>query len=333
MFDFPRFPENIRGILKNKGIRAEGSLSGFAPIEYAGHDIKRTLEEAELVLVVGPAYSTGPFAETCGPYLTREQVVVVCPGSCGGSVEFKNAAGLGLPDQSIMVAETSTLPYAVRSIEPGRIRIFLKLRGGLFLAALPSRNTVRVLEKIEEIYPAMKAAKNVLQTSLQNGNPVIHPAITLLNVALIERTSGGFHFYADGVTPAVGRLIKAIDTERIAIGKKLGIDIISDPELGCMQGYMSDPSYENGYSNAPGFRYILAQNTLDHRYFNEDVGCGLVFLKTLAEQIGVGTPCISSVINIVSLVTGRDYLGQSKRSMASLGLSQYTADELVKLLT
>jgi hypothetical protein len=77
-----------------------------------------------------------------------------------------------------------------------------------------------VLEHIREIYPAMATAKNILQTSLQNGNSVIHPTITLLNAALIERTGGDFFFYEEGVTPAVGRLIKAVDEERIAIGKK-----------------------------------------------------------------------------------------------------------------
>jgi opine dehydrogenase len=71
----------------------------------------------------------------------------------------------------------------------------------------------------------MAPAGNVLQTSLQNGNPVIHPAITLLNAALIERTGGDFFFYEDGVTPAVGRLIEAVDRERISIGRALGVDI------------------------------------------------------------------------------------------------------------
>lgn len=283
--------------------------------------------------MVGPAYSTGPFAEISKPHLEKGQVVVVCPSSCGGSIEFKNVAGLSIKDDSVMVAETSTLPYAVRSIEPGKIRVFLKLKGGLFLAALPARNTTRVLEKIKEVYPAMKAAKNVLQTSLQNGNPVIHPAITLLNVALIERTKGDFCFYDDGVTPAVGRLIEAIDKERISIGKKLGIEIIPEPELGCLQGYMTNPTYDKGYLNAPGFKGIRAQSNLDHRYFNEDVGYGLVFLKKLAEQVGMETPCVSSMINIISLLMSRNYLGESKRTMESLGLSHYTAEELMKLLT
>jgi opine dehydrogenase len=194
----------------------------------AGHEIENALDGADIIYAVGPAYSTRPFAETCKPYLKQGQIVIVCPSSCGGSIEFKNSAGLDLRDEDIVVAETSTLPYAVRLLEPGKIRIFNKLKGGLFLAAVPAQNTNYVLEQ-------------------QNGNPVIHPTITLMNVALIERTMGDFDFYHEGVTPAVGRLIEAVDRERIAIGKKLGVDVIPDPELGVMQGYMTEATYDNGF--------------------------------------------------------------------------------------
>ena len=332
LFDFEEFPENIKSIQKNGGIFAEGELEGFASIADAGHDIEKALDGAQVIFAVGPAYSTRPFAKACKPYLEEGQTVIVCPSSCGGSIEFKNSAGLSIRDEEVIVAETSTLPYAVRTLQPGKVRVFLKLKAGLFLAAVPAKNTAQVLDDIQDVYPAMAAAKSVLQTSLQNGNPVIHPAVTLMNVALIERTGGDFCFYEEGVTPAVGRLIEAVDKERVAIGKKLGIEVIPEPELGCLQGYMKEPTYDIGYSEAPGFKGIKAQNSLNYRYFNEDVGYGLVFMHKLGEQIGVDTPYMSAVIRLVSLLMERDYLGEAKRTMESLGLSGYTVDELEELL-
>jgi opine dehydrogenase len=332
LFDFERFPENVRAIHDNGGVSAEGELSGFAPVAYAGHDVARATDGAEMVFVVGPAYSTKPFAVECRSYLTRGQAVVVCPSSCGGSIEFKNGAGLSIRDESVIVAETSTLPYAVRTTEPGRINVFLKLRGGLLLAAVPARKTQSVLERVRDVYPVMEAAENILRTSLQNGNPVIHPAVTLLNAALIERTQGDFFFYEEGVTRAVGRLMEAIDQERIAIGRKLGVDITPDPELGRQQGYMQVADYESGYAAAPGFRGIKAQKTLDNRYFHEDVGYGLVFMKDLADQLGVGAPHMSALIRLASVVMQRDYLGEARRTMHSLGLSGYTVEQLQNLL-
>ena len=180
---------------------------------------------------------------------------------------------------------------------------------------------------------ALTAAQNVLQTTLQNGNPVIHPGVSLLNAALIERTRGEFFFYEEGVTPAVGRLIRAIDLERIAIGAALGLTIIPEPELGCVQGYMSEATYDRGYAEAPGFRGIKAQPALDYRYFHEDVGYGLVFLQSLGAQVGVPTPTISALIHLVALLMERDYTAQGVCTMETLGLGHYTAQQLTRLLS
>jgi opine dehydrogenase len=333
LWDFEEFPGNIKAVERNGGVFAEGHLKGFTLVKYSGHNISETLRGAELIMAVGPAYSTKPFAEACRPHLEKGQVVIVCPSSCGGSVEFKNGIGRPIRDEDILLAETNTLPYAVRVTEPGRIRVFLKLRGGLFLAALPAGNTERVLNMVRDVYPHLKAAKNIMQTSLQNGNPVIHPAITLLNVGLIERTSGDFYFYEDGVTAAVGRLVEAVDNERLAIARRLGADVIPDPELGMLQGYQTENNYDSSYRKAPGYQGIKAQSSLDYRYFNEDVGYGLVFMSGLGAQIGVPTPHIDSIITIVSTIMQRDYRKEQKRTMETLGLAGKSADDLKKLLS
>jgi opine dehydrogenase len=215
---------------------------------------------------------------------------------------------------------------------PARVRVFLKLKGGLFVAAVPASDTGKVLDAVSDVYPALLAAGNVLQTSLQNGNPVIHPTVSLLNAALIERTQGDFYFYEEGVTPAVGRILEGIDQERIAIGRRLGLKILSEPEIGCIQGYMREATYDRGYAEAPGFQGIKAQSQLDHRYIQEDVGYGLVFWQKLGEQIGVATPNITAVIQLASTLMDRDYLTEAPRTMESLGLSGLTPDKLAQLL-
>lgn len=332
LFDFEAFPDHIREVNDAGGIYAEGDLEGFAPIHYAGHDIEEALIDAEMIIAVGPAYSTLPFAKACQPHLRKGQMIVICPGSCAGSLEFKIGAGLALDGSDIVVAETSTLPYAVRMIGPARIKVFLKLKDGLFVAAIPAKDTVKVLDALADVYPTLLPAQNILQTSLQNGNPVIHPTVSLLNAALIERTQGDFYFYEEGVTPAVGRLLKAIDQERIAIGQRLGVEVIPEPAIGQMQGYMKEMSYDRGYAEAPGFRGIKAQKSLNHRYIHEDVGYGLVFLQKLGEQIGVETPNIAAVIQLASTIMERSYLAEAPRTMESLGLSEYSVDELRQVL-
>ena len=219
----------------------------------------------------------------------------------------------------------------MRLTEPGRIRVFLKLKAGNLLAALPGGHTRDVLDLISDVYPSMEPADSVLQTSLQNANPIIHPAVTLSNAARIEMTGGDFLFYEDGVSDSVGRLIEALDKERIAIGKKLGMNILPDPEMGMRQGYMLEANYGSGYRKAPGFLGIGAQPRLDHRYLNEDVGYGLVFMSALGRQVGVATPGMDAVISVASIVMARDYRAEALRTPEALGIAGLSAEGLAAL--
>jgi opine dehydrogenase len=331
LFDTPQFPDHVGGVSAAGGIHATGEIEGFAEIAYAGHDIEAAMDGAELILLVGPAYSTDHQARVVAPHLVDGQAVLVCPASCAGAITFKRIAGLALDDEAITVGETSTLPYAVRTTAPGRINVFHKLGGGVYVAGLPRSGTHRLLAMIEDVYPAAEAAESVFQTTLQNGNPVIHPAVTLLNAALIERTGGAFLFYEQGITEAVGRVIEAVDRERLAIAEALGVRVLSEPELGVVQGYMREANYSTGYSTAPGFLGIGAQNQLEHRYLTEDVGYSLVFLTDLARRLGVATPTMEALITLASTVLARDFRVEGARTLATLGLDDMTPSELAGL--
>jgi opine dehydrogenase len=331
LFDTPHFPDHVDEVAASGGIRATGELEGFAEIAYAGHDAATALDGADLVVLVGPAYSTEHQARGVVPHLVPGQAVLVFPASCAGALTFKRVAGLALDDETVAVGETSTLPYAVRIVAPGHVNVFHKLHDGVYVAGLPRSHTGRLLSMIQDVYPGTRAADSVLQTTLQNGNPVIHPAVTLLNAGLIERTSGGFLFYEEGVTESVGRAIEAVDRERLAIAHALGVSVLSEPELGVLQGYMREANYSTGYSTAPGFLGIGAQARLEHRYLTEDVGYSLVFLTDLSRRLGVETPTMDALVTLASVVLARDFRAEASRTLSTLGLDGLTAAELAAL--
>lgn len=47
-----------------------------------------------------------------------------------------------------------------------------------------------LLAKLQVVWPQVEPARNVLQTTLQNANPVLHPAIMLLNASAACRRTG-----------------------------------------------------------------------------------------------------------------------------------------------
>jgi len=181
---------------------------------------------------------------------------------------------------------------------------------------------------MSEVYPDVIVYRNVFQTILQNGNNVIHPAVSLLNVARIEGPDD-FLFYEEGVTPGVGRLMKAVDQERLAIAEALGTPILSEPAVGVQQGYMTEENYDTAYSGAPGFLGIKAQTSLEHRYLTEDVGYGLILLTELARVVGVPTPVMDALITLASTVLGRDLREGAERTLDALGLGGLGPEELL----
>jgi opine dehydrogenase len=324
LFDFEQFGANLAEVSTRGGITSEGELNGFAPVAYAGHDIGVAMAGAELVFAVGPAYSTAPFAVAAAPHTHPGQVFVVCPGSCAGAIVFKRALGR----DDVVVAETSTLPYAVRVTGPAHLTVYNRLKGGYYVAALPGDATAEVYALLRTVHAEIQPAQSIWTTTLQNSNPIIHPAVTIGNAALIERTGGDFLFYEEGVTQGVGRLIEAVDRERVRIAEALGVPVRRDPVIGIEQGYQTIDDYSIGYSEAPGFLGIKAQPQLDHRYLNEDAGYGLVFMTDLARHLEVATPVMDSLLTVASVLAGRDYRGEGARTMAGLGLGDATVAEL-----
>lgn len=329
IFDFKQFSINIDAISKAKGIVATGQVEGFAPVNYAGSDIEKAVKDAELIYVVGPSYSHEAFAKEYKKVMKEGQTVIICPGTNGGALLFKKYLGLTFNDPSIVVAETSTLPYACRIQGPGEVHIYLKLKDGVYIASLPSSKNDAVYNMFKKVYEGSTKYDNVFQTILQNGNNVIHPAVTLLNIGRVESPED-FFFYEQGVTESVGRMMKAVDEERMAIAEALDVKILSEPETGFVQGYMTEKNYDVGYSKAPGFKGILAQTQVDYRYLTEDVGFGLVLLTDMASVVGVKTPVMDALITLVSVVLERDYKKEGLRTLATFGLDGLSKSELLE---
>ncbi|MGZ4673100.1 MAG: NAD/NADP octopine/nopaline dehydrogenase family protein [Ilumatobacteraceae bacterium] len=320
---------NIAKVRLQGGINATGRLDGFAPVTVSTTDIAEAMDGTETLFVCGPAFATESLAADAAPHLRPGMTVIVCPSSCVGSLAFKRAARLDPYDDSIVVGETNTLPYAARATGGGNVHIFHKFDTGFWAAAAPRSGTERLLEVMRQVYPDTQKAATVFQTTLQNGNPVIHPAVTLLNAALIERAGGAFKFYEEGITPATGHLMQAVDCERLRLADALGVPILSEPDLGVEQGYMTVANYTTGYSQAPGYRGIMAPDRLDNRYLTEDVGFTMLFFTDLANKLGVPTPVMNAIIEIASIVLHRDLRGENGRTLERLGLARLTAEELI----
>ncbi len=327
LWDLPEFIDGIAPLLSDHHLEVDGLTEGHAELQLVTDDVHDACEGVSLVLIVAQAAGHRPIAEALAAAVTYDQTVVVMPGSTGGALQvaqiITDARGF-----APTVAETATLPCAART--RGERGVTINHRVKLVkLAALPTSATRRVVRDLKPAFGGLQAAASVLETSLSNGNPVIHPAVMLLNAAFVERVEGDWEFYADGVTPAVARLIEDLDEERLALGRAMGLDLLPEPEMSLHQGYSKVADYLVAYRDGPGFQDLGGPDSLRHRYLTEDVAFALVTWLELAQVFGVAMPTAEAVVSIASSVLDEDLRGSPARGLHALGLAGMSAEQII----
>jgi len=328
LWEFPEFQDRITPILKRGGIELKApGRHGFASLK-ATTDIVEALEGTSLILISIPAFGHRRIAEICGPYLKAGQCVLLCPGSTGGALEFAKVLrtrGLG---QGVLLGETATLPYACRLFGPAEVEI--KVRSPWILAAaFPGRDTPKFIKFLTSLFPGVVPGVNVVETGLNNGNLVAHPAPTILNTGRIEFSKGEFYLFQEGFTPSVGKVVQAIENERLELCSVLGYRRIPSEERILRLGYHTKRAscLADAYSTSPVFRSLRGPFSLQDRYISEDVQYGFVLLSSLGRMLGIPTPTIDAIIHLASVINGKDYR-QEGRTIESLGIGGMGVDEL-----
>src|SRR5690606_5358297 len=129
---------------------------------------------------------------------------------------------------------------------------------------------------------------------------------------------GDWSFDHEGFTPSVGRVTEAVDAERLAVVKQLGLEPVSLLEWYLRfygdQGVKGNSLYEVTHTS-PIWGPARAPDSLEHRYLTEDLPYGLAPIAELGAQLGVAMPVTNSVITLASAALGRD-LRREGRSLA-----------------
>ena len=100
--------------------------------------------------------------------------------------------------------------------------------------------------------------------------------------------------------------MKAVDDERLAIARALGVAILAEPDLGAT-GLHDRTQLLHRLLHRTGLPRHQGAERLHHRYLTEDVGYSMVFLTDLARHLSVPTPTMDAVIHIASIVAGEDF--------------------------
>ena len=321
-----RRDERLAAIRAHGGITARGIFEGTEIPALLTTDVAAAVDGADLVMLVVPSVAHGWYAEALAGVLAPGVPVFLDPGHTGGGLHFRAAlrrAGHAAP---VETCETVTLTCIARMEGPASVGIYSYTRQLMF-AALPGSATARLHARIRPLFPEIRAVSSVLETGLANINAVFHPPGMLMNAGWIEATDGDFLFYKEGMTEAIGRVVGAIDAERMAVARALGVPATPFLEIFFNAGLTTREAADSGSvaracrESAPN-RTLRSPASLDHRYVHEDVGYGLVPIAAFARLAGVPTPMIDAHIALLSAATGIDYaaagLGLERMGVAGL---------------
>ncbi|MFB9860964.1 NAD/NADP octopine/nopaline dehydrogenase family protein [Salinicoccus siamensis] len=281
---------------------------------------KEAVKEAEVVMTCLPTHILSDMFEEIIPYLEAGQMIFINGASAMSSMKLSKRLERKRPEISVMIGESMSLTYAARyDYATNDADIILRSRHNLF-SAYPSGDTEPMLSKLHMLYDTLVPAENILETTLNNGNPESHPAPSILNSGTIDNDGENFYLYRDGVTEHTVKAIEAIDGERQEICKVLGFEVLDKAGRSERSTYFEPgKALKTQYNESPVLRDLAGPTALDNRYIVEDVGHGLVLWKSIAEALDVHTPTIDAVIHLTSLMLEVDFMREGT-TLEKIGL-------------
>ena len=326
LYEYPDYADNLNPIIERGGIEIisrtpageelrlpAGGRSGFAKITgKVTSNAQEAIRDVEIIMLVVPAFGRESFIREFAPYLEDGQIIVIWPGYFGALQCAKLLKDIGI-NKKVSIAETESLIYNCAKL--GEAKVYNKgNKEHLLVSFLSAIKKEENFRKLNKIYPQLTLADNVLQTTLGNGNPSLHPMSVLLNLYRIERKFYPFDEKlnkpvekAYDVTPGMARVMEAVDMEKVTMGEKLGIKVPSiKTQIELFYGAKGENLYET-LLNCYAYQVQGAPTSLEDRYVTEDVPFGLVPFALLGEQIGVSVDNIKAMATIGCVVTGKDF--------------------------
>jgi len=315
--------------------------AGVAKVDVVTTEISEALRGAGLVIVAIPAKGHRPFFEKMIPCLEDGQVISIFPDNFG-SLMLRNMMDEKGCNVDVILGGWSSMPYGVRVMEPGKLDCIIRIRE-LLGDALPSKDGDKFFETLKGI-PAfdgtveLKKGDTIIGVGLSNPNPAVHVPGSILNVGAMEVSEmegtlgipkGKYSMYKHGMSPAVARVQFVFYQEERKIASAMGIKMIE---------YREDQFFWKG--GIMGVEYwvpfadvilppIVGPNSVEHRYFTEDIPVGTVIRYHLAKKFGVDVPTIESMIRLGSAICKRDFLKEGI-TLKELGIEDLTKEQIIR---
>src|SRR5712691_256952 len=249
-----------------------GALCMAADLSLAGHELRLYLR------------NRGRFAQTFatrrigigGAGRTGEAAVSLVTDEVGQALDGAEMVLVPLP----AYAHEDIARRAAPHLKAGQVVYLTPGTFGSFVFAKTVREaggpaivTAEALARIKSVYEVAEPVTDALDSALLNVNGALHASLTIMNAGPIESMEA-FDIHREGSTPAILRVMAALEGERIALRKALGYP----PPHWPIMDYYAHRDWLYGVRG----RQLVEQQSVWHekidlrgRYVEEDVRFGL----------------------------------------------------------
>jgi len=340
---FPGEAERLRNSIPSKGIKCVNDLGDDVygnPVEVS--DDPKVAEGADVVLFALPSFTHEMYLRALKPHLKEGIFLGAMPGEGGFDLCVVHNLGSEFVSKINLFA-LETLPWACRVAEYGKTVEVLGTKKEVEIVVSPKKgestqSTVDLLHHLVGRLPIMDPASNFLAVTLMNINSVWHPTISYgfyRNKDVNKPFDEPPLFYQGADEYTGDKLAKVSDeileVKRVVLEKYPELDLSSlhhvsewmlrsyGDDIGdktniytmlqTNKGYrglthpMIPIETEGGTKYVPNFRY---------RYFTEDIPCGLIVTRGIAELAGVDTPHMDDVILFCQRMLQKEYIVDGK---------------------
>ncbi len=305
---------------------AEGAVEGkFQPA--VASDAEELTSFADVILIALPAYGHKAVFDALAPHLESDQTVLISSHASFGALylsKLLSTRGVSLP-----IVAWGTTATTGRQQDPCRVLVNT-VRAKVDIATIPHKDSATASALSRRLFGERFVERDgLLAIALSNLNPQNHMGIALGNMTRMER--GEAWSQGQNVTPNVGRLLEALDRERLAIADSLGLSVRTIFEhfhlsfhvpIGSISSMNQEMHREGRGGTGPA--------TADSRYVTEDVPFGLLPTVKLGEMTGQNARLHQAGIDIFSAMYGTDF-ERKNDLLAPLDLPAISLAQLKKL--
>lgn len=285
------------------------------------------IANADVVMIALPGYGHKFVFDAAAPHIREGQPIIISSHMSFGALYLSKLLAARCIRAPIIVWGTTLTTGRQLSLTAVTVST---VRQRVDLATVPASAAQEGHALCTELFGDRFVIRDgLLAIALSNLNPQNHLGIAMLNLTRMER--GEEWDQSEHVTPTVGRLIEALDLERLAIANSFGLSVRTVQEHFSLSFHvpiggvsdMNQAMYRQGHRGA-------GPKSIDSRYVLEDVPFGLLPTILLGRLVGIPAALHESGVAIFSAAFGRDFT-QDNDLLPELDLTQMSIAQLQQL--